>query len=435
MISFSLPRLIKDRGGNFGMMTALLLPLSIGVGGMAIDLTNVMQQKSDLQSMADAATLAAAAKLSTTDAMTEEQAEEMAKDYLIGQKLQELEQQGLTKEQLAEAKAELLKSTEAEATITSTGGSSKAFVVKMNSTYAIQLNPLTQMLGFKTVPVSIASVANSAREGNALSMYLVLDRSGSMAWDTTTVDPVSPTKTVTQDAYGYYACTDWRGRPATCYGWYTETKTVTNYVTKIAALKAAASVMFTELLKASAPDVASANLQQEEAKKLIRVGAVSYTHQTQKEEPPAWGTTKASDYVQALPEQPTGGTDATGALDIAFAAFKSANGNEAAQHKTKGNDNFGRFIVLMTDGEMTGNSANWNQALDTKVRAQCQTAKDDKITVFTVAFMAPDRGKSLLKACASGEENYYESNDMTELVKAFGDIGRKAAKTAVRLTN
>lgn len=431
MTSFSLPRLIKDRGGNFGMMTALLLPLSIGVGGMAIDLTNVMQKKSDLQSMADSATLAAAAKLSTTDAMTKEQAEQMAKDYLIGQKLQELEQQGLTKEQLAEAKAELLKSTSAEATITSTGGSSKNFVVKMNTSYAIQLNPLTQMLGFKTVPVSIASVANSAREGNALSMYLVLDRSGSMAWDTTTVDPVNPTKSESYQDWG--TCYDWRGRAYTCT--VTKTRDVTNYVTKIAALKAAASVMFTELLKASAPDVASANLQQEEAKKLIRVGAVSYTHQTQKEEPPAWGTTKASDYVQALPEQPTGGTDATGALDIAFAAFKSANGNEAAQHKTKGNDNFGRFIVLMTDGEMTGNSANWNQTLDTKVRAQCQTAKDDKITVFTVAFMAPDRGKSLLKACASGEENYYESNDMTDLVKAFGDIGRKAAKTAVRLTN
>lgn len=422
MTSFSLLRLMKDRRGNFGMMTALLLPLSIGVGGMAIDLTNVMQQKADLQAMADAATLAAAAKLSTTDAMTEAEAEALATEYMVGQKLQELEQQGLTEEQLAAAKAELLGSTSAEATITSTGGSSKAFEVTMNTTYAIELNPLTQMLGFKTVPISISSTANSAREGNALSMYLVLDRSGSMAWDTTTVDPVTPTKTVT----GWHKC-----------GWYDcwGTYETTNYVTKIAALKTAASVMFTELLKASAPDVTSVSLQQEEAKKLIRVGAVSYTHETQKEQKPAWGTTKAAEYVEALPSVPTGGTDATGALDVALTAFKSSNDTEATQHKAKGNDNFGRFIVLMTDGEMTGYSSSWNQTIDNKVRAQCQTAKDDDITVFTVAFMAPDRGKSLLKACASGDENYYESDNMTDLVKAFGDIGRKAAKTAVRLTN
>lgn len=422
MTRFSLSRFMKDRRGNFGMMTAILLPMSIGVGGMAIDMTRVIQEKIDLQALADSATLATAAKLSNEDNMSEAQAESMARDFFLSQYLSQLEQSGMSAEEIAKIKAELEKNTTSDATITALGGSSKNFEVKMSATHAVPLNPLSQMLGMTSFPVTISSVANSARQGNALSMYVALDRSGSMAWDTTTVDPINPTKTVR----GVYQCGYY-----TCYGNYQ----TTNYVTKIAALKAAGSVMFAELLKASAPDVTSVSLQQEEAKKLIRIGAVSYTDRTQKEEPLAWGTLKAAKYVSDLPEVPTGGTDASGALELAFSALKSTNSNEANQHKSMKNMNFGRFIVLMTDGEMTGSSGTWNQTIDNKVRAQCQAAKDDKITIFTVAFMAPDRGKSLLKACASGTDNYYESDDMTDLVQAFGDIGRKAAKTAVRLTN
>ncbi len=89
----------------------------------------------------------------------------------------------------------------------------------------------------------------------------------------------------------------------------------------------------------------------------------------------------------------------------------------------------------MTDGEMTGYSNSWNKGIDDKVRAACAQAKSDGITIFTVAFMAPDKGKSLLQNCASNKESYYESSNMTDLVAAFGDIGRKAAKTQTRLTN
>ncbi len=426
--------MLRDRGGNFGMMTAILLPVTIGVGGMAIDLTNLLQQKADLQATADAATLAAASKMSSED-ITEAQAMAVAESYLISQTLMEYEQSGATKAELDALRAALEASTTAQATATSTGGTSKAFEVRITTTSNVQLNPLTQMLGFTTVPISISSVAASAREGNALSMYLALDRSGSMAWDTTTVDPVNPTKQVQEQVYGSYACKDWWGNNTTCYGWYNQTKTVPNYVTKIAALKSAANVLFGELQKASAPDATTTALREQEAKKLIRIGAVSYTHETQKEEKPDWGTTKAAKYVADLPAVPEGGTDATGAMDVAFAALRKSNKTEETQHKAKDNISFGRYIVLMTDGEMTGYSSSWNKTIDDKVRAQCKTAKDDGITVFTVAFMAPDKGKSLLSACASSDDNYYEADNMAKLVQAFGDIGRKAAKTSSRLTN
>jgi hypothetical protein len=122
-------------------------------------------------------------------------------------------------------------------------------------------------------------------------------------------------------------------------------------------------------------------------------------------------------------------------MTLALNALKSSNTTEATAHTAKGNATFNRYIVLMTDGEMTGKSANWNPALDRTVRSQCETAKADGIKIFTVAFMAPDKGKSLLSTCASASDYYYEPEDMTDLVNAFGDIANKAAKSAVRLTN
>ncbi|MFD1746916.1 pilus assembly protein TadG-related protein [Rhizobium helianthi] len=414
-------RFWRNQDGNFGIMTALLLPVALGVGGMAMDVTEAVRERSNLQNIADSATLAAASKMSRDD-ISPAEAEAMAKKELLGQYLASMRQNGMSEDAITAMEDELLKNMVATATVTSAGGSNKNFEVKLTLKSKIALNGLTRILGFTYLPVAVNSTSASAREGNALSMYLVLDRSGSMAWDTTTVDPINPTKTVT----GWYNC-GW----SQCYGPYQ----TTNYVTKIAALKAAAGVLFSELQKASAPDSTNATVQESAAKELIRIGAVSYTHETQTERKPAWGTTAARSYVMALPEVPEGGTDASGAMAVAFADLKSLNPTETAQHKSKKNHSFSRFIVLMTDGEMTGYSNSWNKGIDDKVRAACNEAKADGITVFTVAFMAPANGKSLLQACASNQESYYESSNMTQLVAAFGDIGRKAAKTQTRLTN
>ncbi len=116
-------------------------------------------------------------------------------------------------------------------------------------------------------------------------------------------------------------------------------------------------------------------------------------------------------------------------MKIAFDALKSSNTAEKSAHAAKGNTGFERYIVLMTDGEMTGNSSNWNSSIDTQVRNRCTEAKNDGIRIFTVAFMAPERGKSLLSACATSVNNYYEPQTMSELVKAFEEIGRSLRKS------
>jgi hypothetical protein len=173
-------------------------------------------------------------------------------------------------------------------------------------------------------------------------------------------------------------------------------------------------------------------------KNLVRVGAVAYTDDTDdtfQETGMSWGTTAAATYVKLFPPVPTGGTDASGAMNITFDALKAKNTTEAEAHESKDHTNFQRYILLMTDGEMTGASSNWNNGLDQKTRNICKKAKDDGIIIFSVAFMAPVKGKEMLGYCASGPDNYYEPDDMNELFAAFGEIAEKAAKTTTRLTN
>ncbi len=57
-------RFFRDRRGNFGMMTALVLMPVIGVAGLAIDISNALVVRSTLQAAADAAAIAAVAETS-----------------------------------------------------------------------------------------------------------------------------------------------------------------------------------------------------------------------------------------------------------------------------------------------------------------------------------------------------------------------------------
>ena len=46
--------------------------------------------------------------------------------------------------------------------------------------------------------------------------------------------------------------------------------------------------------------------------------------------------------------------------------------------------------------------------------------------------MAPEKGKSLLAACASSINNYYEPQNLSGLVQAFDAIGKAASKANSR---
>ena len=81
----SISRLTTDRGGNFAMVTALLIPVLVGSAGVALDFSNMVSQQRQLQDASDAAALAAATALMDGSITTSAQAETLAKEFVAGQ--------------------------------------------------------------------------------------------------------------------------------------------------------------------------------------------------------------------------------------------------------------------------------------------------------------------------------------------------------------
>ncbi|PZP54238.1 MAG: hypothetical protein DI595_00535 [Agrobacterium fabrum] len=401
-------RFFADTSGNFGMMTAILLPVLLGAAGAGMELANIMQVKADLQNTADSAALAAATEARLKEgAMTDEQIRQIAKAFIAAQLVNNLTED--EKKAVEENSPTNITTTE--------NARGKTYTVETTINYRMKLNPFIGFLGAKTLDLAATGTAKSTvNKGAPISMYLVLDRSGSMSFKTDTINTA-------KKSCPNYTSSNW-GR--------TEAQVTSSpcYVNKATSLKTAVGFLVATLNKADPTYTANGGSQ------LVRTGASVYTHETYPAQAITWGTNSIVTYVdKQIPEFPTGGTDARSSLNAAYNALKKANTDEAKAHKSQDNVSFERYIVLMTDGEMTGNSAAWNSSIDQSVRTTCETAKKDGIKIFSVAFMAPDNGKSLLQYCASSLDNYYAPENMEQIVTAFGEIARKAAGSIATLTN
>lgn len=388
-------RLLKNEGGNFGIMTAILLPVTLATAGIAIDLTHMVQVRSELQNAADSAALAAATAMSDKG-ISKSEAQELARKFLVAQMANQVSNSG-TVSLPAEALDEIAKAAVITAVETANGQTGKFFDVKIDATYNLAMNGLTNLIGVSTVPLSAASIARSATETkNALSMYLVLDKSGSMAW-------VTDTKNESKSSCKNYTERRW---PEVAYN-------TPCMVSKMEALKAAV-VSLTEQLKTADPE-----------SKYVRTGAVSYNLYNQSPSAFDWGVKKTAKYVDDLDAE--GGTESAYAMQIAYNALMATT--ETTQHATKNGQVPSKYLLLMTDGD---NNYSWS---NTSTLATCTAAKAANIKVYTVAFMAPQGGRDLLKACASSENDYYDAKSAPELVAAFKAIGEKASTAMTRLTN
>ncbi|MDH7809918.1 MULTISPECIES: vWA domain-containing protein [unclassified Rhizobium] len=393
-------RFLADTGGNFGMMTAILLPVLLGFAGAGMELANVMQVKADLQNTADSAALAAATEARLKEgALTDEQIKEIAKAFIASQ---------MEKTLTDEEKKALEKNSPVNIGTTD-DARGKTYTIQTTINYQMQLNPLFGFFGAKTLDLAATGTAvSTVNKGAPISMYLVLDRSGSMSFKTDTVD-------TSKIACPVYTEKNWGQSEA-------RATSQPCYVTKIASLKTAVNFLVDTLNQADPT-------YQNGTSELVRLGAVAYNSNAFAAQAITWGTRTGQKYVTDIPEYPTGGTDASAAMRTATAALVKTNITEANQHTKKGNESFERYIVLMTDGEMNSTT------IDSNVRATCKTAKAEGIKIFTVAFMAPPEGKKLLQFCASSAENYYEPESKEQIVTAFGQIARKAAGSLATLTN
>ena len=392
--------LFSNRCGSIGIAAAVTLPILLGAMGVALDYITMLNGQRALQDAFDAAAVSTAASMASgkSDKIT-------AKAYAASFIMAELSDR-LTAFEIEELRSKLsIDVTPTDTTVKST------YDIQIKGGYTVSLSPFSRLAGFDELPISAGSASRSERSYKlALSMYVVLDRSGSMSFVTDTPDG-SKTKcpNYTASTWGYYP---YLPSSSPCY------------LNKVSALKQAAGALFDKLDELEAKD---------NTDKIIRVGEVSFTDTMQTPESIDWGTSRVRNYLNALPSYPTGGTDMTDGMDLAYQSLKSLS--EVTAQATKGNVRFAKFLVLMTDGENTGASATWNPALDAETQNTCNSARAAGITVFTVAFMAPANGEALLKNCATTEANFYVAKDSQSLIAAFADIGEKAAERATRITN
>lgn len=380
-------RFMRDRSGNFGIMTAVLLPCLLGAAGAALDVANGFQTKTQMGGVADSASLAAASAL-TDKNFTVEQAKTLATNFAKGQ----LSSIGIDP-------ASFKVTVDIKTTIAST--LSKKYEVIVNISGKMDTS-LTQVIGFETMNVSnSAKTTSSTGTQNSMSMYLVLDRSGSMQASV----PLSIRSLTRACTYYYlnFAQTVMYngGNIKPCYYY------------RIEVLQDAVKSLLDTLDKAD-PD-----------HNVIRTGADAYSSDAFAPSDLDWGVAKASKYVADMDAE--GGTNST-------AAFKEAVDSlldpmEDTRHKNKNGLVPKKYIVFMTDGENNSNSD------DTKTLAQCKRAKDKGVKVYTVGFMlASTSAKSFLYDCASDPTTYYDATNGQALSAAFATIAQQTSGSIPLLT-
>lgn len=174
--SYKLSRkLLTDKSGNFAMTTALVIVPLIAVGGLALDVTNAMLVKTELQNAADAAAVGAIATSSPAVAA----AMSMTKDGSVA-----IGQDDANKLFLSQASSDLQNiPVNINIAVTRTGNivsSSVSFSATVPTT-------LSQVIGKTSIPVS-GSASAQYQTATFMDFYMLLDNTPSMGIGATTTD-------------------------------------------------------------------------------------------------------------------------------------------------------------------------------------------------------------------------------------------------------
>lgn len=396
-------KLLRSNDGNFTMLTALMLPVLVVGGSLAIDTSNALSMKVRLQNAADSAALATTSQLAEEN-IVESQAINYATTFFNAQ---------------ISGDVQAFDGFSATPTVTlskSGSGNKTVWKVDVSVVGSQSTSGLARFVGRDTIDVTINGTSESARDGsNPLSMMLVLDRSGSMDWasgrTTTETVPVYCTRWV----YSYYS--GWKQESYQC-----GTKTVEVDVPKI------------DVLKEAVADLTAHIEESDPTNEYARMGAVAYNSETGSGDKQLISWTKSDVTTFANSLEATGGTNSEFAMKWGYEQITSPT--EINAHFSKNGSKLpSTFIVFMTDGENSTGSSYWNNYADTQTLSYCTKAKDKGVMIFAVAFQAPERGKALLNSCASGSGFYYTADSADELKQAFKDIGEEAVKLVTRLTN
>lgn len=464
---------LKDcKRGNFAMMAAILAPVLLLGASMSLDVVNLAALKGRMQSASDSVSLAVATRINK-GTLDIKDAEDFAGKLLLAQM-----------ESDANRFTNLIISPQINVTKMVDNGVT-TYNVNIGGTATQDTTPLASIFGKDTMSVSILSAATAGTEEiqGALSLSLVVDVSGSMGWDLPNSQASKSdvklalgisngqanqvTKAITR-VMGDYGLDSWQVKwIAENYRWHDckrmsknassktyflnnlnlgyksnkdakiicqgasygskfidqETlmeniRTVISYyqpTKKIEALQDAAAALFNQLDTADPTQT------------YVRTGLSAYSSYIRGTTNMEWGTGSAANYVKDM--YASGGTASTRSVKWAYDQLKVSNTTEDTLHAGKNGQKPDKFMLFMTDG------SNNRTSDDTSTKVICDTAKNEGIRIFAVAFAAPSRGQQLLQYCASSSEDYFEPETANELVAAFEKIGKSTANTLTRLTN
>jgi uncharacterized protein YegL len=89
-----------------------------------------------------------------------------------------------------------------------------------------------------------------------------------------------------------------------------------------------------------------------------------------------------------------------------------------------------KVIVLLTDGTNTQNRwSSSESAIDARTSLACTNAKNTNIKIYTVRVI--DGNASLLRACATNPNMYYEVNQASQLNSVFSSIAQNLARLRI----
>lgn len=154
----------------------------------------------------------------------------------------------------------------------------------------------------------------------------------------------------------------------------------------------------------------------------VRMGAVSYDSRRQREQRIVWGSNAANNYVQRL--RAYGGTNSSQAVNRAYQHLRHRR--EVTEHQRRSGQTPAKVLVFMTDGD------NNRTSYDRNTLRTCNRAKAEGIEIYTVAFQAPSRGRNLLQNCATSRgSHYFDARNTNDLINAFRRIGAAVGEKLV----
>ncbi len=339
-------KFIRNKEGNIAMTFGIaLMPIILSVGA-AVDYSNTERLKSKMANSVDAGLLAAAALVvETVDLDNKSAVETAARTQFMA---------------YASANYPGIRGTRYRAHNLSYNPDTKELSAKLNFDYSTFV---LRIIGKPTISVEvIAKTKIQLKAGGAISMFLVLDKSGSMSLS---------------------------GRMTT--------------------LKVAVNSLTTQFETA------------DPTHQYVRMGAVAYDKRARTRERLGWGSTRTNRFVQRL--RAHGDTNSTNAVRIADRELN--NSRENREHNNRSGQVPEKIMVFMTDG--ANNRRRWDRAT---IR-NCNIAKRHQIEIYTVAFQAPSRGRTLLRRCASDNAHYFEASNASELIQAFNKIGASVGEKLI----